>query len=156
MDYEKYYQKSRNLTSEDFKQIIGVKKETFTAMLKELGEKYVQKHEKGGRPSKMPLEIQLIIALKYLRQYVTQLELAFEFEVGEATIHDTIVWVENTLIKSGKFNVPGKKELLNPDTEIETLLIDVTESPIERPKYDQENSYSGKNNFAECEIFNIQ
>jgi hypothetical protein len=146
MDYEQYYRKAKNLKNEDFKQIIGVKKETFSAMLKELGENYAKKHEKGGRPPKLPLELQLIVTLKYLRQYVTQFELAFDFEVGEATIHDTIVWVENTLIKSGKFNVPGKGELLNPNTEIEILLVDVTESPIERPKYDQEDSYSGKKN----------
>jgi hypothetical protein len=57
-----------------------------------------------------------------------------------------MVWVENTLIKSGRFNVPGKKELLSQETEIEILLVDVTESPIERPKYNQESSYSGKKN----------
>jgi hypothetical protein len=139
MDYEKYYQKARNLKDEDFKQIIGVKKETFTEMLKELGENYAKKHEKGGRPPKMPLGVQLLVTLKYLRQYVTQFELAFEFEVGEATIHDTIVWVENTLLKSGKFNVPGKKELLSQDSKIEILLVDVTESPIERPKKNRKN-----------------
>jgi hypothetical protein len=84
MDYESYYQKAQNLKDEDFKQIIGVKKETFEEMLKELGESYGKKHEKGGRPPKMSLEIQLLVTLKYLRQYITQKELSFEFEVGEA------------------------------------------------------------------------
>jgi hypothetical protein len=31
-----------------------------------------------------------------------------------------------------KFSLPGKKALLE-DTEIEVVLVDVTESPIERP-----------------------
>ena len=79
------------------------------------------------------------MSLKYWRQYVTQKELSFEFEVGEATVHDVIVWVENTLVKSGRFSLPGKKALLE-DNEIEIVLVDVTESPIERPK---KNSRSG-------------
>jgi hypothetical protein len=65
---------------------------------------------------------------------VTQKELAFEFGVGEQTARDTIVWIEDTLIKSGKFALPGKKVLLEPDNDIEIVLVDVTESPIERPK----------------------
>jgi len=71
--------------------------------------------------------------LKYLRQYVTQKELAYEFEIGEATVHDTIVWVENVLIKEGTFSLPGKKKLLEDD-RIEIVLVDVTECPVERPK----------------------
>ncbi len=73
------------------------------------------------------------MTLKYLRQYVTQKELAYEFEVGEATVHDIIVWVEDTLVKDDKFQLPGKKALLEDDS-IEIILVDVTECPIERPK----------------------
>jgi transposase len=73
------------------------------------------------------------MTLKYLRQYITQKELAYEFEVGEATVHDTIVWVEDTLINSKQFQLPGKKALLE-DEELEIILVDVTECPIERPK----------------------
>ena len=73
------------------------------------------------------------MSLKYWRQYITQKELAFEFCIGEATAHDIIVWVENTLVKSGKFSLPGKKALLD-NNEIEIVLVNVSESPIERPK----------------------
>ena len=86
-----------------------------------------------------------LVGIKYWRQYVTQKELAFEFEVGEATVHDTIVWVEDTLVKSGKFSLPGKKALLE-DNEIEVILVDVTESPIERPKKNKSNGIRGKRN----------
>jgi len=78
------------------------------------------------------------MTLKYLRQYVTQKELAYEFEIGEATVHDTIVWVENVLIKEGTFSLPGKKKLLEDD-RIEIVLVDVTECPVERPKKNKEN-----------------
>lgn len=133
------YEKSMRLKSEDFKQIIGVTKTTYAEMLEVLESAYAAKHVKGGRPSKLPVCEQLFLALKYWRQYVTQLELAFEFEVGEATVHATIVWVENTLVKCGKFSLPGKKALLE-DNEIEIIIVDVTESPIERPK---KNNMSG-------------
>jgi hypothetical protein len=139
------YEKAKALKREDFKQIIGVLPETYADMLDVLEEAYAVKHQKGGRPSKLVVSDQLFLALKYWRQYVTQLELAFEFEVGEATVHDTIVWVEDTLIKSGKFSLPGKKALLE-DNEIEIILVDVTESPIERPKKNSANGTLAKRN----------
>jgi hypothetical protein len=36
-------------------------------------------------------------------------------------------------VKSGAFSLPGRKALLE-DNEIEAVLADVTESPVERPK----------------------
>ena len=84
-----------------------------------------------------------MMTLKYLRQYVTQKELAYEFEVGEATVHDTIVWVENTLLKDERFTLPGKKTLVGNE-DIEIILIDVTECPIERPQKNKENGILGK------------
>jgi transcriptional antiterminator len=128
-----HYEKTERLNDIDFKQIIGVKRETFSAMVEVLTAEYVKKHEKGGRTPKLKIEEQLIMTLKYLRQYVTQKELAYEFEVGEATVHDTIVWVENTLVRDEKFKLPGKKALLEDDN-IEVILVDVTECPVERPK----------------------
>ena len=74
-----------------------------------------------------------MLTLKYHRFYITQKALAFEFEIGEATVCDTIRWVEDILIKDGTFSLPGKKVLLEDDS-IEVVLVDVTECPIERPK----------------------
>lgn len=127
------------LKDADFKQIIGVTKETYESMLEEMRDAYAAMHQRRGRHAKLALEDILFMSLKYWRQYVTQKELAFEFEVGEATVHDWIVWTEDTLVKCGKFSLPGKKALLE-DAEIEVVLVDVTESPVERPK---KNSGSG-------------
>jgi predicted HTH transcriptional regulator len=138
-----HYEKTKKLKDEDFKQIIGVKRETFSAMVEILRMEYAKKHAKGGRNPKLILEEQLLMTLKYLRQYVTQKELAYEFEVGEATVHDTIEWVENTLVKDGKFKLPGKKVLLEDDS-IEVILVDVMECPIERPKKNREDITPGK------------
>jgi len=139
------YEKASKLKATDFRQIIGVKRETFDEMVVVLREAYVAKHKRRGRHSKLPLEDQLFLSLKYWRQYVTQKELAYEFDVGEATAHDVIVWVEDTLVKSGKFSLPGKKTLLE-DTEIEIVLVDVLESPVERPKKNSGNGTQGKRN----------
>ena len=130
-----YYAKAERLKDKDFKQIIGVKKVTFDAMVKILKKVYESRPSKQrvGRKKKLTIENQLLLTLKYLHQYVTQKELAFEFEVGEATVCDTIRWVEDTLIEDDSFSLPGKKVLLEDDS-IEVVLVDVTECPVERPK----------------------
>ena len=127
------FAKAMRLNAEDFKQVIGVEKETFTAMLGPLCDAYAAKHRRRGRHASLALEDILFMTLKYWRQYITQKELAFEFGVGEATVHDWIVWAEDILVKCGAFGLPGKKALLE-DAELEVVLVDVTETPIERPK----------------------
>jgi hypothetical protein len=138
------YEKASKLNAQDFKQLFGVKKETFDEMITVLAEAYAAKHKRRGSHAKLSLQDQLFMSLKYWRQYVTQKELSYEFEVGEATTHDTIVWVENTLVKSGKFCLPGKKVLMGEDTEVEVVLVDVTESPVERPKKSKRDTIVGK------------
>ncbi|MDR2528646.1 MAG: transposase family protein [Synergistaceae bacterium] len=51
----------------------------------------------------------LLPACKYWREYVTFLSLAAGFGAAESTAHDITVWVENVLIKSGRFGLPEKK-----------------------------------------------
>ena len=142
-----YYAKAERLSDTDFKQIVGVEKATFQAMIAILKEAYERRTKKwrGGRKKKITMENQLFLTLKYLRQYVTQKELAFEFEVGEAIVCDTIKWVEDILIKDGTFSLPGKKKLLEDDS-IEVVLVDVTECPIERPQKNNENGIPVKRN----------
>ena len=42
--------------------------------------------------------------------------------------------MEDTLIRDGTFSLPGRKALLKSDAEYEVILVDATQSPIERPK----------------------
>jgi hypothetical protein len=42
--------------------------------------------------------------------------------------------VEDALVRSGKFRLPGKKALQSSDTVFEVVLVDASEQPIERPK----------------------
>jgi transposase len=138
-----HYEKTKRLNDVDFKQIVGVKRETFAAMVDVLATEYLKMHAKGGRKTKLTLEERLIMTLKYLRQYPTHKELAYEFEVGESTVRDTITWVEDTLVKDEKFKLPGKKALLE-DERIEVILVDVTECSIERPKKNSGNGTLAK------------
>jgi len=128
------FDKTAKLNDKDFKQLIGVKRETFVEMVTILRLDYSEKHKKRGRHTILSIEDQLLLCLKYLRQYITQKELAFEFDIGESTVRDIIKWVEDTLVKCGTFSLPGKKELIDEESSIEVVLVDVTESEIERPK----------------------
>ncbi|MEY2856278.1 MAG: hypothetical protein RLZZ74_587, partial [Cyanobacteriota bacterium] len=43
-----------------------------------------------------------------------------------------------------EFALPGKKQLLKLSHELEVIVIDVTETPIERPKKNRKNTTVGK------------
>jgi hypothetical protein len=125
------YEEAIKLSEEKFKRLIGVKKQTYEEMRKILEKSLAEKHSKGGRNPKLSVENMLFLALEYWRQYITFAELGFNYRVAESTAHDITVWVEDVLIKSGRFTLPGKKALIEDDS-IEIVLVDVTESPIER------------------------
>lgn len=48
------------------------------------------------------------------------------------------------MIKHPDFALPGRKALLKSDMEYEVVLIDATETPIERPKKNKSFSTLGK------------
>ncbi len=52
--------------------------------------------------------------------------------------------VEDALIKSKQFHLPGKKKLWARDAAIEIVLVDATEQPIERPKKDNADTIAVK------------
>lgn len=47
-------------------------------------------------------------------------------------------------MESGIFNFPGRKKLLQPESAIEVIVVDTTETPIQRPKHRPQRYYSGK------------
>jgi len=110
--------------------LTGVRRETFEAMLKVI--------EKGirdfGRPPKLSRADQLLMTLMYWREYRTEFHIAQSYGLSEAAVCRTIQKVENALVRSGKFRLPGKKALQPSDTVFEVVLVDASEQPIERPK----------------------
>jgi hypothetical protein len=80
------------------------------------------------------------MVLEYIREYRTYFHISQSYGVSESSAYKTVKWVEDTLIKHPDFSLPGRKALLKSDVEYEVVLIDATESPIERPKKDKSNS----------------
>ena len=89
---------------------------------------------------KLPLEDMLLAALEYLREYRTYAHIAASYGIAESNMHRSIKWVEDTLVKDGAFSLPGRKALLKSDMEYEVVLVDATETPVERPKKNSEGT----------------
>lgn len=131
------YEGIKGLEDEKFRRLTGVKRVTFDKMLVILSEAEKKKKAKGGRKSKLILADRLLMALEYIREYRTYFHVSQSYGVSESTCYETIKWIENTLIKHPDFALPGRKALLKSDMEYELVLIDATETPIERPKKDK-------------------
>ena len=74
------------------------------------------------------------MTLEYLREYRTYFHIGQSWGLNESNVYRIIIKVEKCLIESGLFRLPGKKALLNQDLEWEVVVVDVTETPVERPK----------------------
>ena len=103
-------------------------------MLAILEEAYAQLRKQGGCPPKLSVLDKLVITLGYYREYRTMAHIGFDYDIVKGRISDAIKWVENTLLQDGTFSLPSKRELLKSDTEIEVVIVDVTEQETERPK----------------------
>ena len=116
-----------------YKELFGVKKETFDKMLEILEERHREEHAKGGRPSKLSVTDKLVIMLGYYREYRAMEHIAFDYSVAKSTICESIRWAEKALVKSGAFSLPAKRKVENDET-IEVIIVDATETEVERPK----------------------
>ena len=140
------YESIKGLEEEKFRRLTGIKRATFEKMMGILSEADKKKKAKGGRKSKLTLEDRLLMALEYIREYRTYFHVSQSYGFSESTCYETIKWIENTLIKHPDFALPGRKALLKSDMEYELVLIDATETPIERPKKDKNVSTQEKRN----------
>lgn len=122
------------LSNTDFRRLTGVQKQTFEMMENLL--KTAEKKQKalGGKPNKLSISDRLLMALEYLREYRTYFHLGQSYGISESACYRNCRWVEDTLIESKALHLPGKKALYDKTASGETILIDVTESPVERPK----------------------
>ena len=127
------YETVQTLKDEDFKRSTGVQRATFEKML----EVVKTGLRDFGRPAALSRADQLLMTLMYWREYRTEFHIGLTYGVSEATVCRTIKKVEDVLIKSDQFHLPGKKVMQPSETVIEIVLVDVTEQPIERPKKDK-------------------
>lgn len=144
MGLEMKFDQIKNLADEQFRRLTGVKRTTFERMLEILKEADIKKKAVGGRKNKLAMEDQLLMALEYIREYRTYFHVATNYGISESSAYKGIRWIEDTLIKHPDFALPGKKALLKSDMEYEVILIDATETPIERPKKNKGSSIQVK------------
>ncbi len=124
----------KELEDEKFRRLTGVKKGTFSKMVDILRQADGLKKSKGGRKNKLNLEEQLMMTLEYLREYRTYFHIGQNYGISESSAYKAVKWVEDTLVKHPNFALPGRKALMKSDMNYEVVLIDATESLIERPK----------------------
>lgn len=128
------YKELKDFPAKQFRRLTGVKRETFEKMTTILVEVQNKRYRKAGRKGNLSIEDKLLMALEYLREYRTYFHLGRSYGLSESACYRACKWVEDILIKSREFSLPGKKQLLKSDMEYEVILIDASESPIERPK----------------------
>ena len=131
------YKQVKNLKDSEFKRLCGVQPKLFEEMVAILRQELPKLKQRGGQP-KLSIEDQLLITLEYWREYRTYFHIGQSWGVHESTVCRIVHRVEDQLIKSGKFSLPGKKSLLKTETEWSVVIVDVGESPIERPKKNSE------------------
>ena len=138
------YENLKRSKAEHFRRITGVKRETFEKMTEILKTAEEEIRIKGGPKPHLSIENRLLAALEYLREYRTYAHIAVDYSVSESQMYRIIKWVEDVLIKNGTFSLPGRKEVQKSDTLFEIIMIDATESPIERPKKNKRNTIPEK------------
>lgn len=137
------YEKVKNLKPEEFKRLCGVHPKTFSQM-SEVVRSCSKTKLKTGRPGKLSIEDQLLMALEYWREYRTYFHIGQSWGINESTAYRIIRKIEDILINSREFSLPGKKKLSYSNYQIEVVVVDVTESPIERPQKNKNSSTVGK------------
>lgn len=138
------YDQVKHLKPAEFKRLSSVQPETFMCMVEVVNQRHQQQKPGTGRPSKLTTEDQVLMTLEYLREQRTYFHLAQSWGVTESTAYRIIPKVEDYLIASEGFRLPGKKKLLELEQEIQVVVVDVTESQIARPQKKQQRFYSGK------------
>ena len=126
------YEQLRARDDAAFRRFCGVPKPTFQAMLDVLEQ--AETGKKPGRPNKLSLPDQLLLALSYWREYRTLFHIAAEYAVHESTAQRIVCRVEDRLMAFGRFALSPRDTLVEEGPRIALVALDATECPVERPK----------------------
>ena len=139
------YEQMQHLKPGDFKRACGVHPQTFETMLQVLRD-HEQQKVKPGRPATLSLADQLLMTLQYWREYRTYFHIGLSWGVDESVVCRTVQKIENLLLKSKTFHLPGKKKLRTGGPPLEVIVVDVAESPVERPQKNSGTTIVGSKN----------
>jgi hypothetical protein len=138
------YDTIKALPSDRFRRLTGVSKSVFQIMVSVIQVAEYQRMKKGGKPSYLKPEDKLLMTLEYLREYRTYFHLGQSYGLSESACYRNCKWIEEVLVRDKTFALPGKKVLLDSGAAVEVILIDATETPIERPKKTSSKQTEGK------------
>jgi hypothetical protein len=130
------YKEVKHLSASQFKRLTGVKEGVFSQVLDSINKhkESKRKHASRGRPPKLSNADKLLLMLMYYREYRSQFHIGITYQISESRVCEIIDEIERILIADKRFHLPGKKALLKQENQFEVVLVDVTESPVERPK----------------------
>jgi hypothetical protein len=139
--FEKYKKQNRD----NFVRTVGLSLEKFQHLVGQIRIhlQVQQDHNplrKRGLKSKLSLENQVLLALLYLRDYPTFIKLGLQFGISESYAHKIYHKMSTLLVKI--LHVKNRQTLF--EENLNTLVVDVTEQPIERPQNGQKAYFSGK------------
>jgi hypothetical protein len=132
---------AQHLSKSQFKRSTGVTPEVFHLMVKALEEAKAKsrKHPSRGVPSKLCIEDKILLLLMYYREYRTMFHIGIDYGISESAVCKIIMDTEKKLINDTRFHLPGKKALTKQENTFEVIWIDVSETPVERPKKNNGN-----------------
>ncbi len=139
------FEKAKLQNPNDFKRDTGISLENFYEIVLLVKSHITKLHEKnlnltkGIKPS-LSIENRILLTLYYLRHYTTFKNLGDIFGISESYTNKIFHYILNIMVQ--ELHVSSSKELLNSD--LDTIVIDVSEQQIERPVKKQKDYYSGK------------
>jgi len=127
-----------------FHRLFGISMDQFEEILQKTRplweKKVIQRYKRPGRSYKLDLGEMLLALLLYYRSYITQEFIGYLFGLDGSQVCRFIRKLEPVL--AGVVSISKRKNLTQE--EVEHLIIDATEQPIERPQKGQKQYYSGK------------
>ncbi len=121
------YTIAQTLSPQHFKRRFGIQPQTFKQIINTLTPCWRARARPGAKP-KLGLEDRVLVALEYWREYRTYFHIASSWGVSESTLCRIVHWVEDSLMQSRRFRIPGKKQLLKGFGRPAVVVVDVTET----------------------------
>lgn len=134
------------LSDEEFRRLVGIKRQTFDAIVSFIRQRIFEKSTYGGPKHKLSAEDQVLLTFEYLREYRTFFHISKSYNIAESTAYRIFKWIHEEIGKNFILEDFEKYEPKSSENEVSVVIVDATETPIERPKKDQEIFYSGKKN----------
>ena len=119
-------------------------------MVKVIRSHYLKRRRKGGKKPLLSPSDDLLMMLEYYREYRTFKHLGVDYEVSESSAHYIVTKIEKILLNCPQFHLPKLKHIApNTTSNIDIIVVDVTESQCERPKKSKEKTIQEKKTYSQ-------